>query len=342
MPKISVIVPVYKVEAYLRRCVDSILSQTFSDFELILVDDGSPDNCPAICEEYAAKDQRIHVIHQKNGGLSAARNAGIDWAFANSDSKYLTFVDSDDWIHKEMLARLLQTIKAYPVSISVCGYVQTQGEEPESPANAHPTLWDAADFFVKRNINATVAWGKLYAKGCFQEIRYPVGKLHEDEFTTYKILFPAGQVAVIDDLLYFYFVNPNGIMNSDWSPKRLDCVAAREEQIAYFKTAAPRILPDIQLLYRYALTCQIDAIQKSNLPARERKKHIKILRKKKRHALKHYHCGCDYSIKAHPYYYDLACPRMTRYYWMAQEAKKCMKEQGLFTTVKTVVHHFKK
>ena len=103
MPQISVIVPVYKVEPYLRRCVDSILGQTFTDFELILVDDGSPDNCPAICDEYARKDTRVHVIHQENGGLSAARNAGIDWAFANSDSQWLTSVDSDEWVHPEML-----------------------------------------------------------------------------------------------------------------------------------------------------------------------------------------------------------------------------------------------
>ena len=104
MPIISVIVSVYKVEPYIRQCVDSILAQTFTDFELILVDDGSPDNCGAICDEYAAQDCRVRVIHQENGGLSAARNAGIDWAFANSDSQWLAFVDSDDWVHPDYLA----------------------------------------------------------------------------------------------------------------------------------------------------------------------------------------------------------------------------------------------
>ena len=103
MPQISVIVPVYKVEAYLARCVDSVLAQTFSDFDLILVDDGSPDNSGAICDEYAEKDPRIVVIHQKNGGLSAARNAGIEWAFAHSNSQWLNFIDSDDWVHPEYL-----------------------------------------------------------------------------------------------------------------------------------------------------------------------------------------------------------------------------------------------
>ena len=113
MPMISVVVPVYKVEHYLHRCVDSILNQSYSDFELILVDDGSPDNCGMICDEYAAKDARIHVIHQQNGGLSAARNTGIDWLCENSDSKWLTFIDSDDWIHKDYLKILLeQAIKS--------------------------------------------------------------------------------------------------------------------------------------------------------------------------------------------------------------------------------------
>ena len=107
MPSVSVIVPVYDVEKTIRRCVDSILAQTYTDYELILVDDGSPDACGAICDEYAVKDSRVHVIHQENGGLSAARNAGIDWAFANTESQYLTFIDSDDWVHPLYLLQLM-------------------------------------------------------------------------------------------------------------------------------------------------------------------------------------------------------------------------------------------
>ena len=109
MPEISVIVPVYKVEQFIHRCVDSILLQSFYDFELILVDDGSPDQCGAICDAYAAADNRIHVIHQKNGGLSAARNTGIDYVMANSKSHWLTFVDSDDWLHPDFLKVLYTT-----------------------------------------------------------------------------------------------------------------------------------------------------------------------------------------------------------------------------------------
>ena len=107
MPKISVIVPVYNVEKYLHQCVKSILAQTFSDFELILVDDGSPDSSGAICDEYASKDARVRVIHKENGGVSSARNAGLDWVYENSNSEYIAFIDSDDWIEKDYLQQLM-------------------------------------------------------------------------------------------------------------------------------------------------------------------------------------------------------------------------------------------
>ena len=129
MPVISVIVPVYNVEKYLHRCVDSILAQTFTDFELILVDDGSPDNCGKICDEYAEKDSRIHVIHKVNGGLSDARNAGIDWAFANSNSEWVTFIDSDDWVDKYYLEYLYNSILTHKTKLAVCNYEKTYGEE---------------------------------------------------------------------------------------------------------------------------------------------------------------------------------------------------------------------
>lgn len=236
MPLISVIVPVYKVEQFLHRCVDSILGQTFSDFELILVDDGSPDGCPAICDEYAAKDSRVVVIHQENGGLSAARNAGIDYAFANSDSQWLTFIDSDDWVHPEYLQRLLDAAVENDVPVSICGYEQTEGADPEiNPDTLNPVLWDTEEFYVQHNVNATIACGKLYRKECFQEIRYPVGKIHEDEFVTYQVLFRYPQVAVLPAPLYFYYVNPNSITQSGQSAFREDKYIAIEGQIQYFR-----------------------------------------------------------------------------------------------------------
>ena len=163
MPKISVIVPVYKVEKYLNRCVDSILSQTFTDFELILVDDGSPDKCGEICEEYANKDSRIHVIHQKNGGLSAARNTGIDWANANSNSKWITFIDSDDWVHHEYLKQLLETANARNVDICVCNYTSCpEGSEPVERRHTNEIkLCSPEEIWCQKRVNAVIAWGKI-------------------------------------------------------------------------------------------------------------------------------------------------------------------------------------
>lgn len=167
MAAISIIVPVYKVEPYLRRCVDSILVQTFADFELILVDDGSPDNCPAICDEYAAKDSRVRVIHQENSGVSAARNAGLD--ALSPDSEWITFVDSDDWVNEEYLERLYDAVREHHTEVSVCGYVQTKGEEPDlAETDMTPQLWTPEDFFVEHQVNATVPWGKLYQKNALK------------------------------------------------------------------------------------------------------------------------------------------------------------------------------
>lgn len=230
MAAICVIVPVYKVEPYLHRCVDSILAQTYSDFALILVDDGSPDNCGVICDEYAAKDSRVHVIHQENGGLSAARNAGIDWAFAHSDSTWLTFVDSDDWIHPQMLEILYHTAVDNHVKVSICSFAITHGEKPEVlPDEYKVSIYTPADFYN------SVAYGKLYYKNCFQSIRYPVGRIHEDEFTTYRILFQQEKIAVTEAPLYFYYQNAQSIMRTKWSPKRLDSVIALREQTEFFK-----------------------------------------------------------------------------------------------------------
>jgi len=238
MPLISVIVPVYKVEPYLERCVESILAQTFSDYELILVDDGSPDRCPQMCDAYAGKDSRIHVIHQENGGLSAARNAGLDWIFENSDSSWVTFIDSDDWVHPLYLEILLDAVTLCHQDISVCPPKFAEEYHLENYEKHHiPVHTQSSESFYQEVDKApNTAWAKLYKKELWQEIRYPVGKLHEDRFTTYKLLFLYERIAVVEVPLYYYFRNANGIVMSQWSPKRLDDLEAMEEQLKYFKT----------------------------------------------------------------------------------------------------------
>lgn len=227
MPTISVIVPVYKVEAYLDRCVQSILDQTYTDYELILVDDGSPDNCGAMCDAWAKKDSRIRVIHKENGGLSDARNVG----FEASTGEWITFIDSDDYIHPKMLEALYHAVVEHNVKVSICGYAQTTGE-PLEVTDFTAKLWKPEDFYLQHNVNATVAWGKLYHRSTV--LPYPKGKLHEDEYVTYRILFALDKIAVVDTALYGYFINSAGIIGSPWSPKRLDALRALEEQIDYF------------------------------------------------------------------------------------------------------------
>lgn len=228
MPQISVIVPVYKVEPYLDRCVKSVLNQTFSDFELILVDDGSPDACPRLCDEWATKDNRIQVIHKENGGLSDARNVGFD----ASAGEWITFVDSDDYIHPQTLEALYQAVTEHNVNVSICSFVRTKGEPLELTLAPAAKLWSAEDFYREQNDPATVAWGKLYHRSVV--LPYPKGKLHEDEFVTYRILFGCEKIAVVDAPLYGYYQNPDGIIRSTWSARRIDVLLAYEEQIAFF------------------------------------------------------------------------------------------------------------
>ena len=177
MPQISVIVPVYRAEKFLHRCVDSVLGQTFRDFELILLDDGSPDGSGAICDAYAARDSRVRAIHQGNAGVCAARNTCLDWVLSNSDSQWIFFIDNDDWMHPETLERLHRAALEQGTKIAVCGYAQTEGENPAvSPEQLTPERWLPKDFYMQRFVNATICWGKLYHRSCFDGGTVPRGQ----------------------------------------------------------------------------------------------------------------------------------------------------------------------
>lgn len=289
MSLISVIVPVYKVEKFLNRCIDSILAQTFTDFELILVDDGSPDRCGEICDEYSLVDKRIQVIHQENKGLSAARNIGIDWVWKNSECEWITFIDSDDWVNEKYLEVLYNAAIKSNSAISSAAYSQTDGKSPWITVKEVPLyqIWKVEDYYIKHNLTATIAWGKLYQKECFKEIRYPVGKLHEDEFTTHKILFMSDKMAVVDFPLYAYYVNSSGISKSMWSPKRLDQLEALEERILYFsKRKQEKLKRHTIKIYLYVIKKQIQQIMQSR-ELKYQKYQIKLLLKIVECSLKH-------------------------------------------------------
>ena len=191
MAEITLVIPVYKVEDYINRCVDSVIAQTYKDFDVVLIDDGSPDNCGSICELYAGKDSRIHVIHQKNGGLSAARNAGIEWSLKYSDSRWLGCIDSDDWVHPQYLEALYSAVSELKTDLSICGHYKTNGEDLPEITGYTFRICDVRSYYLDNIVSATVSWGKLIKKSCFAALRFPEGKIHEDEFTSYKILFQA-------------------------------------------------------------------------------------------------------------------------------------------------------
>ena len=241
MPKISVIVPVYKVEDFLPRCIDSILKQTYTDFELLLVNDGSPDNCPTICEDYARRDPRIHVLHQENQGLSAARNHGIDWAFTHSDSQWLSFIDSDDWVHPKFLETMVKGAEELKLPLASCGWQRFEVDSTEihSEDFSVRAISPQADYESKNNDYDvdSYAWRFLYSKDLFREIRYPLGKHWEDLFTTYKLLFQCEAVAHTDAVLYYYYARPDSIARAPWNPKKLNMIEALMANLRFFENS---------------------------------------------------------------------------------------------------------
>lgn len=232
---ISVIIPVYKVEKYLHRCVDSVLGQTYQDFEVILVDDGSPDNCGAICDAYAARDARIHVIHQENAGVSAARNAGIEYALHSSDSRWIAFVDSDDWLHRQYLECLVEAAEKTGAKMSLCGRIWVSAYREDAAIRKTFHLLESEDAFVQYYPNCTPPWGKLIDKSLLKELRFPVGVRYEDAQITHILTFLAQKVAACPEELYYYFNNAGSYTRTGWTDGRMDSITVHEKRLAYFK-----------------------------------------------------------------------------------------------------------
>lgn len=217
---ISVIVPVYKVEKYLDECVSSILSQTYNNIEVILVDDGSPDNCPAMCDEWAKRDSRVRVIHKSNGGLSDARNAGID----ASTGKYLMFIDSDDYIKSEMIEVMHSQLLEEDADICACNLYAYNEDGGKIVGSLKRTVGDSETILkmiYDQTAYSVAACGKLYRRKMFDTVRFPVGKLYEDTFTTYRLTDKAKRIVKIPDALYCYRIRPESIMTSGFSKRSM-------------------------------------------------------------------------------------------------------------------------
>lgn len=229
-PLISVIVPVYKVEKYLPNCIESVQRQSYFKWELILVDDGSPDGCPRICDEYASHDDRIKVIHKENGGLSSARNAGLE--IFKGD--YITFLDSDDFWHQDFLETLMAICVDNNADIAQCGFVR--GEESIFPSNTispNIKVYDNHTIFTKC-ATKIVVWAKLYKRYILEGVNMPEGLINEDDWTTWKLYYKAKKIAVTNIPLYYYTVNPASIMGQSKRKPDFSYLDAYKERIGFF------------------------------------------------------------------------------------------------------------
>ncbi len=244
MPKVSIIVPVYNVEPYLEFCVDSLIKQTLEDIEIILVDDGSPDNSGAICDRLAKKDNRIVVIHKENGGLSSARNAGI----AIAKGEYIGFVDSDDWVESDMFACLLELAEKYDADIADCDMIEISDRSfVELEKNDKVELLDrngALDIFfriTKPNINYCVC-DKLFKRDLFEKVLFTEGIIFEDIDFNYRVLLHTNRVVETEAVKYYYFKNPEGISRNSFRRKDLELLSVWDNIIELSKEHTPDYL----------------------------------------------------------------------------------------------------
>lgn len=236
MAEVSMIVPVYQVEKYIGQCIESVLNQTFQDFELILIDDGSKDNSGRICDFYAAKDERIRVIHTENRGAAAARNTGLDQA----SGKYITFLDGDDYLAENMIARLHQVIDDSAYDMVVCDFLNLLPNEndnfivhlKERTVNGREVLEHLKN--EKSYGVWTVVWNKIYTREILKNLRFPNGKYFEDEFFSNQLYLNSNQIRVISDVLCYHRVLASSTMNTQKTENYLDLLDALQERLEIY------------------------------------------------------------------------------------------------------------
>ena len=232
---ISIIVPVFQVKKYIRKCLDTIIGQTFEYIEIILIDDGSTDESGFICDMYAEKDNRLKVIHKENGGLSSARNVGLEYAKGD----YIAFVDSDDWVDLDYIRKMYEVCRLHDCDVCQCGIYDAINDDMEiRDSGGVPSIYTPLEFaYAEMSLlswDCVVCWNKLYKSELFKEIRFPEGKIHEDEYTTYKVLNRANRIALLPTRLYYYRRRPESIVAKKYSYKRLDARDAYIEREGFY------------------------------------------------------------------------------------------------------------
>lgn len=256
-PEISVIVPVYNVEPYLRCCLDSILAQTFTNFELILVDDGSTDKSGDICDEYALNDERITVIHQKNSGASVARNSGLAWVYTKSECEWITFVDSDDYIHPRYLEFLYHSVLSEDAEIALTNCWRFENDKElilnDMLADDRMNMSGREVCYKMYDINRLTlpsAWGKIYNRKIFREIRFPVGRIFEDESIIPIIIYQAEKVCILKANLYYYRQRAGSVMNAHFTKRRLEFMDAFDDCILFYERNNDKCLVKHATVYK--------------------------------------------------------------------------------------------
>ncbi len=260
-PLISVIIPIYKVEDFLDECISSVISQTYKHLEIILVDDGSPDGCPEMCDKWAEKDRRIKVIHKANGGLSDARNAGLEIA----TGEYIAFVDSDDWIQSQMYEKMLLVMQLESADICACNiqscypdYEEEWGCKEYIIGNSEQIL----DMLYSDTKYPVSTWNKLYKRECWENLRFPKGKICEDAFTTFRLVHSAKRIVQIPEAFYCYRIRPQSIMTSAFSTKRMDEEEAWRINYQFAKEYYPKLYRKAFRFYLQKVHVLIQAISK--------------------------------------------------------------------------------
>ena len=279
-PLISVIVPVYKVEKYINKCIESIINQTYVNLQIILVDDGSLDNCGKICDEYALKDERIEVIHKQNGGLSDARNIGISMAVG----ELIGFVDSDDYIKRTMYEDMYNLMKKTKAEVAICNFYNVIGNNKiiknhENNEKIYNKIDILKEILLDKNVQS-YAWNKLYKKEIFDNIKYPIGKKYEDIGTTFYLLEKCNKVAVTGKPLYYYLNRKDSIVNTNSEQTIIDYIDIITERYDYIKEKYPELeVYNKAYLEKILITANKDAKKLDNVSIKCIDK-IKYLEKK--------------------------------------------------------------
>ena len=332
MVKISIIIPIYNTEKYLHRCIDSILVQTFSDFELILVDDGSTDNSGKICDEYANRDNRIVVFHQKNQGQSKARNVALDYVFKQNECEWIGFIDSDDWVHPKYLEVLLSSAEMYNLKISnvFLSHVTTRDSiTSDIDISIKVSVEDMEDVYVSFGKEvACYPQGRLYHSTLWKDIRFPEGKIWEDVATLYKIFLQVSKVVLVDGDLYYYFINPEGTTGGKWNPRYFEEIEAYEKQLRNKRIRNnPIISPCLREQFIARLLSQLKEVRMSDITEKEKKTYEKRIVLKLKYYLYKYSKGTKYDFNKEKYYYEMIYPREMKCYWYWQALKRKLKRK---------------